>query len=1285
MKLITVALFKRGFFVLSAIYLISYLFPIQATNASVTDTWISLNPINRGIKNPSISKGNANIVYLNGGETTAPIRDVFSFNITTNVWNITRDMLINRSGHTSTLLNDNRMLITGGSGTTGYNNTAEIFNPTTKSWSFTATPMSSGKHLHSATLLRDGRVITVGGYLNGNTITTVEAYNATSNTWNVLTPLPVAKRGHTATLLSDGRLLIAGGAGPNKDAFIYDPDDNTWINAGQLSIIRNNSKSFLLNDGRVILIGGDTIARCTAEIWSPSTNSWLIKQPIYCREAHSAVQLVDGRLFIIGGFGNIQGGSATYLNSTEFYDPVADTWTIGPSMITPRASFAAASLNDGRVLVVAGSNLTGNLASSEIYTPSILSNLSNVWQWSDDMSPSKVPNLNNMVKVVNGKTHSLALKSDGTVWAWGSNYYGELGIDSLGGSSNFPQQVKGPNGNGFLQNVKEITAGNNFSVAVKSDGTVWIWGANWNGARGTGVGINQNTHLSTPTQVKESSTTYITNVKTVSAGDNHSLALKDDGTVYAWGNNNVGQLGIGCFLGNCSIAYFARKVDITNIKQIASGGDHNLALKDDGSVWGWGRTYEWQLGPDAYEPTIGGKLIPFQIQQLTGIQYVTANKNNNLALHTNNLISQWGNNDPTIKVINGLTNISSLSAGDSNNGLALQTNGSVWQWNSDYVPQKIDGLPFLTAIAMSKSTTPNLAVAGGDVLGDTTTSGPKPFLNLPWDYESKGLSFNDAALQINSFFDHSYPLLSSGIFEPTEFLNQVTSYTGALASDYTSHDGYDYGKAAKVNFGDSVLAAASGSASYKYSSASGNMIFINHMNGYFTRYMHLQENGLIVSQQGDVATVSAGQKIGQVGTSGHCRPKTSPEDLRCAHIHFDVYQDKDSDGNYSDNIPDGATDPFGWQPEFDDEPEKKEDDPWENYTFTHGNVQKTGNKSYYLWKNKLDVLKTSIGVNGGELVIGDKTLTFPQNAVTGPTAINLHASPQSTTEILGKKLRSIGPTLSAKAFNLVGTAVEYFFSPYVITFKFTYEKLYGVDPDTLSFYTSKDGITWKKEQTTVDLQNQKATAEIDHFSYIALMGEIEDTVPPVTQAVLAGSEGENTWYSSNVEVAFDATDNKSGVEYTLYKIGEDEWQTYDTPLLFSDEGTHEIHFYSEDFAGNSEPIKNITFTIDKTLPIVTIDANLKILWPVTGKAVKVLITGDADDENITSTTFSVHDEYNKDLSFLSAFNQTIELIAWREGTDFDGRTYTITATAKDKAGNTTSDSVEVVVPHDQAR
>ena len=133
-----------------------------------------------------------------------------------------------------------------------------------------------------------------------------------------------------------------------------------------------------------------------------------------------------------------------------------------------------------------------------------------------------------------GWYHSLALKADGTVWAWGYNFYGQLGNDTNAGKSTpnpTPQQVLG------LPAIIAIAAGESHSLALAADGTVWGWGWNYYGQLGTGTN-NLNNSPNPPTQISG-----LSNVTAISAGGYHSLAMTSNGTVWAWGYNFYGQLG----------------------------------------------------------------------------------------------------------------------------------------------------------------------------------------------------------------------------------------------------------------------------------------------------------------------------------------------------------------------------------------------------------------------------------------------------------------------------------------------------------------------------------------------------------------------------------------------------------------------------------------------------------------------------------------------------------------------------------------------------------------------
>ena len=132
--------------------------------------------------------------------------------------------------------------------------------------------------------------------------------------------------------------------------------------------------------------------------------------------------------------------------------------------------------------------------------------------------------------VAAGGSHTLTIKTDGTLWAWGDNLFGQLGLGEDIEYSNVPIQV------GNDTDWKAVTAGGDHTLAIKTDGTLWAWGDNLLGKLGLG---NQIDRL-TPTQVGTD-----TDWKTVTAGEHHTLAIKTGGNLWAWGANEIGQLGLG--------------------------------------------------------------------------------------------------------------------------------------------------------------------------------------------------------------------------------------------------------------------------------------------------------------------------------------------------------------------------------------------------------------------------------------------------------------------------------------------------------------------------------------------------------------------------------------------------------------------------------------------------------------------------------------------------------------------------------------------------------------------
>jgi alpha-tubulin suppressor-like RCC1 family protein len=169
----------------------------------------------------------------------------------------------------------------------------------------------------------------------------------------------------------------------------------------------------------------------------------------------------------------------------------------------------------------------------------------------------------------------------GTVWGWGHNFYGQLG-DGTTVNRSIPAQVDD------LMFVKDIGAGNHTSIALKTDGTVWTWGSNEFGS--LGIGATTPTTSSRPVQV-----TSLSGMTAVSGGTSHTMALKADGTVWTWGGNSRGELGIGVrdFVAHATPVQVP---GLTNVVRIFAGDGISYAVKADGTVWGWGTTISGILG-----------------------------------------------------------------------------------------------------------------------------------------------------------------------------------------------------------------------------------------------------------------------------------------------------------------------------------------------------------------------------------------------------------------------------------------------------------------------------------------------------------------------------------------------------------------------------------------------------------------------------------------------------------------------------------------------------------------
>ena len=241
----------------------------------------------------------------------------------------------------------------------------------------------------------------------------------------------------------------------------------------------------------------------------------------------------------------------------------------------------------------------------------------------DQPVPVQVPGLTNVVALAAGHLHSLALGTDGTLWAWGYSNYGQIG-DGTTATHTSPVQI------GTAGEWSAIAAHWDHSVARKADGTLWAWGFGEYGQLGQAT--ETLTH-SSPVQVGTASDWDTA----VAAGFHHSIALKADGTVRAWGSNGVGAVGDGTLDNRLVPSVVA---GLSGVVAVTGGGGHTLALGGDGRLWAWGRNDDGEIG----DGTRTRRLTPVQVGSASNWRAVAAGGAHSIALDADGTLWAWGAN-----------------------------------------------------------------------------------------------------------------------------------------------------------------------------------------------------------------------------------------------------------------------------------------------------------------------------------------------------------------------------------------------------------------------------------------------------------------------------------------------------------------------------------------------------------------------------------------------------------------------------------------------------------------
>ncbi|MEY2562295.1 MAG: hypothetical protein QOH88_488 [Verrucomicrobiota bacterium] len=352
------------------------------------------------------------------------------------------------------------------------------------------------------------------------------------------------------------------------------------------------------------------------------------------------------------------------------------------SALTPSDDFAIANIGQVKKLfsfeIPAPNPLDdplGDRITAGQFSANLALEVNAVWIWADHFSsgndfernyPRRLGGLSSIRSVSAGDRHVVALRSDGTVWAWGENGFGQLGDNT-----NANRLTPGPVPN--LADIVSVKAGGLHNLALQADGTVVAWGDNYYGQLGTG----DTTSSSTPTLVAGLSA-----VRKIAAGYQRSAALTTDGLVWTWGYEHY----YGQDIFNVSPAAVP---DLGDVVDIAVGYEHVVAVKADGTVWAWGSNYSHQLGNGI--TSYQYQSVPVQVSNLSNIVKVASSWDHTLALASDGTVWAWGYNsagqlgDGTSQArqtpvqVSGLADVIAIATNWSYS-LAMKADGTVWTW-----------------------------------------------------------------------------------------------------------------------------------------------------------------------------------------------------------------------------------------------------------------------------------------------------------------------------------------------------------------------------------------------------------------------------------------------------------------------------------------------------------------------------------------------------------------------------------------------------------------------------
>ena len=293
----------------------------------------------------------------------------------------------------------------------------------------------------------------------------------------------------------------------------------------------------------------------------------------------------------------------------------------------------------------------------------------------EQSSPTQVPGTTwrSLAISMTKNIHNTATKTDGTLWAWGTNAHGQLGQNSR---TEYSSPVQVGTETTWSKSHAQVYKS---SMAVKTDGTLWSWGYNTLGRLGDNTTINR----SSPVQIP--GTTWSTTAGTLTGGtSSNAAAIKTDGTLWTWGDNEGGALGINSTVKQSS----PTQIPGTTWSKVTSSGEGVYATRTDGTLWSWGKNNHGQLG-------LNNKTYYSSPVQIPGTTWVSVGSAAYAvaATRTDGTLWSWGRNQHGELGINNRTYYSSpvqipgttwaASTGTTTTFLATKTDGTLWSWGSN--------------------------------------------------------------------------------------------------------------------------------------------------------------------------------------------------------------------------------------------------------------------------------------------------------------------------------------------------------------------------------------------------------------------------------------------------------------------------------------------------------------------------------------------------------------------------------------------------------------------------